>query len=348
MRDAHAPLRRAARRRSPRCCTGVRPGRQLVDHRDVEVRVGGHGERARNGGRGHDQLMRDEAVFAPFSLQRQALMHAEAMLLVDDRERERGELDAFLEQRVRADHDGRASPAAMVASALRRVCPGCGPDEQRHRLTPGLEPASKIPRSAARRGVPWAPSARPAGRASQRARPPRGRDHVLPQPTSPCTRRSMGIALQVRSISPSTAPGRASSRNGSAATKPALERAVVRERPAGILLNARLRSSLQRELMRQQLLEGEAPLRRMAPASEHRDRRVARRAVHVRAAPRGSARQSRAPARTARPAASPQRRALAVCVERRRHQLPQAPLGTPSVRGIDGRQMSPRRPLRPR
>ena len=35
--------------------------------------------------------------------QRHALVHAEAMLLVDDDERELIKLDAFLEQRMRAD-----------------------------------------------------------------------------------------------------------------------------------------------------------------------------------------------------------------------------------------------------
>ena len=44
-RQHHGPHRRAARR-------------QLVDHRDVEIGVRGHGERARNGRRGHDQLVR--------------------------------------------------------------------------------------------------------------------------------------------------------------------------------------------------------------------------------------------------------------------------------------------------
>ena len=38
--------------------TGLRPGRQLVEHRDVEVAVGGQRERARDRGRGHHEQVR--------------------------------------------------------------------------------------------------------------------------------------------------------------------------------------------------------------------------------------------------------------------------------------------------
>ena len=41
------------------------------------------------------------------SVERPALLDAEAMLLVDDRDREVRELDALLDQRVRADDDLR-------------------------------------------------------------------------------------------------------------------------------------------------------------------------------------------------------------------------------------------------
>ena len=43
----------------------------------------------------------------PFCTQAETLHHAEAMLLVDDREAELLELDILFEQRVRADHHMR-------------------------------------------------------------------------------------------------------------------------------------------------------------------------------------------------------------------------------------------------
>ena len=54
--------------------------------------------------------------------QRQPLVHAEAVLLVDDDQAELRERDALLHQRVRADDDVRAARAAR-ASALARALP---------------------------------------------------------------------------------------------------------------------------------------------------------------------------------------------------------------------------------
>ena len=45
------------------------------------------------------------------SVERASLLDAEAVLLVDDRDRELAEVDAFLDQRVRADDDLRARRA---------------------------------------------------------------------------------------------------------------------------------------------------------------------------------------------------------------------------------------------
>ena len=49
--------------------------------------------------------MTSMSTASPFSRQRQALMHAEAMLLVDDGEREIVECDVVLKQRVGADQE---------------------------------------------------------------------------------------------------------------------------------------------------------------------------------------------------------------------------------------------------
>jgi hypothetical protein len=47
----------------------------------------------------------------PLSLQRQALAHAEAVLLVDDGQAEAGKLDLVLDQGVGADRDRRLASA---------------------------------------------------------------------------------------------------------------------------------------------------------------------------------------------------------------------------------------------
>ena len=80
-------------------------GRQLVDDRDVEVGVGRHRQRARDRRGGHDELVREATVGATLFPQLHALVHAEAVLLVDDHEHEPVEGHALLEQRVRADRD---------------------------------------------------------------------------------------------------------------------------------------------------------------------------------------------------------------------------------------------------
>ena len=94
---------------------GPAPGRQLVDHRNVEVGEIGHGERARDRRGAHHELVRQCVV--AFLAQREALLHAEAMLLVDHGEPQPRELDTFLHQRVRTDGDLR------FARRDRRECP---------------------------------------------------------------------------------------------------------------------------------------------------------------------------------------------------------------------------------
>jgi hypothetical protein len=70
--------------------------------RDVHVAIDRQGQRARNGGRRHDQKVRG----APgLRLKRQALVHAETVLLVDDDEAQIPERHIVLEQRMGAGHD---------------------------------------------------------------------------------------------------------------------------------------------------------------------------------------------------------------------------------------------------
>ncbi len=72
--------------------------RLLAQFRDLHVAEIGDDQGARNRRRGHHQHV-DGAALAR---QRQPLVHAEAVLLVDHREREIAKLDAFLEQRMGA------------------------------------------------------------------------------------------------------------------------------------------------------------------------------------------------------------------------------------------------------
>ncbi len=118
--------------------------RQLVDHRDIEIGVGGHRQRARNRRRGHDQLMRLMPMERAFFAQAQALMHAEAMLLVDDDQGERGELDALLKQRMCADDDGRMPGADPLQARRCAPCRFAARVKSATATPKRLEPAPKI------------------------------------------------------------------------------------------------------------------------------------------------------------------------------------------------------------
>jgi hypothetical protein len=65
-----------------RCATR----RKLVDHGNVEVRIGSHGERSRYRRGRHDELVGESTVLLSLLLQAQSLLDAEAVLLVDDDE----------------------------------------------------------------------------------------------------------------------------------------------------------------------------------------------------------------------------------------------------------------------
>ena len=80
-------------RRVMLCQDSLAAGRHFVDHRDVEIAVQGHRQRAWNGRGGHDEHVRRHALLGQF----EALHHAETMLLVDDDEAELRELDVFLD-----------------------------------------------------------------------------------------------------------------------------------------------------------------------------------------------------------------------------------------------------------
>ena len=113
-------------RRESACVTiGLRPGRLLGELRDVEVAVVRHQQRARDRRRRHDQHV--GAAAAALGLQRQALVHAEAVLLVDDGEGQVLEHHVGLEQRVRADEDVDLAAPPAARAARRARGPSRGP-----------------------------------------------------------------------------------------------------------------------------------------------------------------------------------------------------------------------------
>ena len=90
-------------------------GRLLGELGDVEVAIGRQHQGARDGRRRHDQEIDGMALGG----QRHALVHAEAMLLVDDSQCQVGEFDFLLDQSMGADHelqrDGGRNPSEALA-----------------------------------------------------------------------------------------------------------------------------------------------------------------------------------------------------------------------------------------
>jgi len=108
--------------------------RALAQARLVEVAVLAERQRARDRRRRQVQRVR-RAAGGGLGLERGALAHAEAVLLVDDGDRQRGEAHGVLDQRMRAD-DERALAARQAREQLRAAGAGrrTGQQRERHRL----------------------------------------------------------------------------------------------------------------------------------------------------------------------------------------------------------------------
>ena len=96
-------------------------GRLLGELGDVEVAVGRQHQGARDRRRGHHQQVDRLALGG----ERHALVDAEAVLLVDHGQRQVGELDVLLHQRMRADHEldravGQALQRLLLLALSRR------------------------------------------------------------------------------------------------------------------------------------------------------------------------------------------------------------------------------------
>ena len=116
--------------------------RQFVDRGHVEVGIGAHRQGPRDRRGGHDQLVWAEPAVHALLAQGQALLHAEAVLFVDDRQREVVEHHALLHQRVGADHHLRA-PGRDLLQRLRPRLAGdlaCEPGHlDAQRFQPGAQ-----------------------------------------------------------------------------------------------------------------------------------------------------------------------------------------------------------------
>ena len=89
-------------------CDGFSPGRHLIYHGHVQVSIKSHSKCARNGCCGHNQNVRWNAVVA-LAPEAGALVHAKAMLLVNDGKPQGLELDGIFNEGMSADKHSHAS-----------------------------------------------------------------------------------------------------------------------------------------------------------------------------------------------------------------------------------------------
>ena len=270
-------------------------------------------ERARDRRGGHVQDVRARRSVRRLRVQRGALAHAEAVLLVDDGDREPREVDVLLDQRVRADDEAQLA-ASRACRARRR---GGRPASSRSAARPAPPRPASAPgssRSAARRASRSAPSARACQPCSTARSSAYSATTVLPEPTSPISRRCIGRAaarsrVDRRSIARCLVAGRRERQRRREPARGQLARAVERRRArAALARRARRRSSAswssssssnasrRRPPSASLLVAGEV---QRAPA-RRRGRAAARRRAGARAAARAcrrSRRGARAPAR---------------------------------------------------
>ena len=254
-------------------------GRQLVDHRHVEVGVCGHRQRAGNRGRGHDQLVRVAAGMLALVAKRHSLVDAEAVLLVDDEERETAETDPLLEEGVGADGDADVAAGERLLggpAGFARQLAG----EQGHRLAERPEPAVKVlpvllGEEFRRRhqGHLKAGLDRLAGR-GRGHHGLAGADVALHQAQHRRARREVGGDFAEHAF---LGAGQRERQAGTQAGKQGVRRC---DRIGRIAANF-LAQQAQRQLVREQFLERQPALRRVAARGEQLDIGAGRRPVHI-------------------------------------------------------------------
>ena len=199
-------------------------GRQLVEHRRVEVAVDGHGRRARNRRGRHHQDVGHHLARTLFP-QGGPLLDAETVLLVDDDAPERPERHRLGQQGVGADEDvdgplgqsrlaagpARAAPVRLVSKRHPERPVGQQRSARSARVRPAQQGADR--RHGAARPAPRSePSAPPGGRPATAVSSAATATTVLPEPTSPCSSRCMGwgpaMSVEISAMARSWAPVR--------------------------------------------------------------------------------------------------------------------------------------------
>ena len=175
---------------------------QLVDDRKVQVGVDRHGERPGYGGGGHDELVRGQALARALLPQAHALVDAEAVLLVDDDQPQVRKGHVLLKQGMGPT---MTAPDRRPSARRRRLVRGLlAPGQPEGIDSKGPEPGERWRRCCSPRSSVGAMSAT-WWSASTACRAARAATTVLPEPTSPWSRRSMGRgAARSAAISPKT------------------------------------------------------------------------------------------------------------------------------------------------
>ena len=271
--------------------------------------------------------MRKPAVRALVA-QAHALVHAEAVLLVDDHQRELREAQLVLEQGVRADRD------PLVAAGER----GLGLAPRLRRQPAGDEARRDAERREPAREILGVLLGEQLGRRHQRrlaaCLDDIGGGHCRDDGLARADVALHEAQHRVRQREVAAhfldhAPLRAGEPEAGAREQAIRQLAACGDRPGGITAD-RIAQLAQRELVREQLLEGEAPLRGMPAGVEHRQPGIRRRAMHVvqRLDEAGQAEVAQRP-----PAAEVGQFAAAGSRERLRGQLRSRPCWMPSVAG---------------
>ena len=118
-------------------------GRQLVDGADVEVGKERHRQGARDRRGAHHERVRLDAAVLQLGAQGQPLLHAKAVLLVDDGQAEPRKIDLVLDHRVRADHQRRFARGHLGQHLLARLAFAAAA-EPRHVDAQRREPAHQL------------------------------------------------------------------------------------------------------------------------------------------------------------------------------------------------------------
>ena len=280
------------------------------------------------------------AAAGPLGVERRALADAEAVLLVDDADREPGEARRRARSARGCRRRGRARRCASRSSVSRRRAAGVAPVSSANGIEPSTARAARrgSPR-AARRASRSAPSSPPGGRPRARAASRRAATTVLPRADlahQQALHRPPGGEVGVDLLERARA-GRAVGSNGSEASQRSTSSParLERDRRGGASV-AGAAAHRERRLVQAELLEGEPVAGALRLVRRVREVGAAQRVGHGRRAGGG---------RGARPAAARSRRRArpSACQAHSRRRLRREPRGGVVDRDDPGR-VQPGRP----